>query len=31
MEGAAGPHDIDECVACGGRVSDVEIEDLVGL
>lgn len=31
MEGGAGPHDVDECVVCGGHVSDVEVSDIVGL
>jgi rRNA maturation endonuclease Nob1 len=31
MEGGAGPDDVDECAVCGGRVTDVELEDLVGL
>jgi rRNA maturation endonuclease Nob1 len=31
MEGSPAPHDIDECAVCGGNVSDVELDDLVGL
>ena len=31
MEGGPAPRDVDECVACGGRVTDVELDDLIGL
>ncbi|MFB6101544.1 MAG: hypothetical protein ABEJ73_03155 [Haloplanus sp.] len=31
MEGGAGPKHVDECAACGGRVKEVELDDLVGL
>ena len=31
MEGGAGPRDIESCGACGGRLTDVEVDDLVGL
>jgi rRNA maturation endonuclease Nob1 len=31
MEGGAGPDRVDECANCGGRVADVELDDLVGL
>ena len=31
MEGGAGPRDVAECVVCGGRVSDVELDDIIGL
>jgi hypothetical protein len=31
MEGGAGPDRVEECAACGGRVDEVELDDLVGL
>lgn len=31
MEGGPAPEHVDECVACGGHVTDVELDDLVGL
>jgi len=31
MEGSPGPRDVEECVVCGGRVSEVELDDIVGL
>ncbi|MCT9094841.1 hypothetical protein [Haloarchaeobius sp. HME9146] len=31
MEGGAAPKHVDECAACGGRVTEVELDDLVGL
>ena len=31
MEGGAAPRHVDECAACGGRLEDVELDDLVGL
>ncbi|WP_267641338.1 hypothetical protein [Haloarchaeobius amylolyticus] len=31
MEGGKAPKHVDECAACGGRVTDVELDDLVGL
>jgi hypothetical protein len=31
MEGGAGPRDVLECAVCGGRVSDVELDDIIGL
>jgi hypothetical protein len=31
MEGGPGPDRVDECAACGGRVDDVEFDDLIGL
>jgi hypothetical protein len=31
MEGGPAPHDVDECAVCDGRVTDVELDDLVGL
>ena len=30
-EGGPGPRDVEECAACGGRVTDVELDDLIGL
>jgi hypothetical protein len=31
MEGGPGPRDVEECAVCGGRLSDVELDDLIGL
>ena len=31
IEGGSGPDDVDECAVCGGYVSEVEIDDLIGL
>lgn len=31
VAGAVGPDYIEECVVCGGDVTDVELEDLVSL
>ncbi|WP_167837420.1 hypothetical protein [Halosimplex halophilum] len=31
MEGGPAPTNVSECSACGGRVRDVELDDLVGL
>ena len=31
MEGGPAPSNVSECSACGGRVEDVELDDLVGL
>jgi rRNA maturation endonuclease Nob1 len=31
MDGGPAPTNVDECSACGGRVEDVELDDLVGL
>jgi len=31
VEGGAGPEHVDECAVCGGRVKDVELDDLIGL
>lgn len=31
MEGGAGPDQVDECATCGGRLSDVELGDVIGL
>jgi hypothetical protein len=31
MEGANGPEDVDACAVCDGAVTDVELDDLVGL
>ena len=31
MEGGAGPRDVAECAVCGGRVRDVELDDIIGL
>jgi hypothetical protein len=25
------PRDVQECSSCGGRLSDVELDDIVGL
>ena len=31
MEGATGPETVAECAVCGGRVDEVEFDDLIGL
>jgi hypothetical protein len=31
MEGGPGPDHVEACAACGGRVTDVELDDLIGL
>jgi len=31
MEGGPAPRDVDECAVCGSHVTDVELDDLVGL
>lgn len=31
LEGSGGPRSVESCAACGGPVTDVEIDDLVGL
>jgi len=31
MEGGPASRDVDECAACGGRVTDVELDDPIGL
>lgn len=31
MEGGPGPDHVDACVVCEGRVTDIELDDLVGL
>jgi hypothetical protein len=31
MEGGPGPADVDACSSCDGRLTDVELEDLVDL
>lgn len=31
LEGGGGPGDVDACVTCDGDVTDVELDDLVGL
>jgi len=31
MEGGKAPDHVDECAVCGGRLADVELDDLVGL
>jgi len=31
MEGSPGPEAVEDCAACGGRLTDVELDDLVGL
>jgi len=31
LEGGPGPRDVEECAACGGRVTGVELEDVIGL
>jgi len=31
MEGGSAPEDVEACVVCGGHVTDVDFDDLVGL
>jgi hypothetical protein len=31
MEGGEAPKHVDRCSSCGGHVTDVELDDLVGL
>ncbi|MFC7142140.1 hypothetical protein ACFQMA_20170 [Halosimplex aquaticum] len=31
MEGGPAPSNVSECTGCGGRVTDVDIDDLIGL
>ena len=31
MEGGSGPETVTECAVCGGRTTEVELDDLVGL
>ena len=31
MEGGPGPSHVDDCANCGGRLSDVELDDIIGL
>jgi rubrerythrin len=31
MEGGAAPDYVEECAACGGHVTDVELDDFIGL
>jgi hypothetical protein len=31
MEGGAGPDHVEECAACGSHVTDVELDDFIGL
>lgn len=31
MQGGPAPAHVDECGACGGRIEDVELDDIVGL
>jgi hypothetical protein len=31
LQGGAGPEYVDECAACGGRVAEVELDDLIGF
>lgn len=31
MEGGPAPQDIDECSVCDGHVTDIELDDLVGI
>jgi hypothetical protein len=31
MEGGAGPDYVEECAACGGHVTEVELDDFIGL
>lgn len=31
MEGGPGPRHVEECANCGGRVEEVEIDDMIGF
>jgi rRNA maturation endonuclease Nob1 len=31
MEGGPAPRDVEECAVCGGHLTDVEMDDLIGL
>lgn len=31
MEGGPAPETVEECVVCGGPVTDVEVGDILGL
>ena len=31
MEGGPAPEHVVECAVCGGRLTDVEVQDLIGL
>ncbi|ERG98973.1 MAG: hypothetical protein J07HQX50_00115 [Haloquadratum sp. J07HQX50] len=31
IEGGSGPNNIDECAVCGGYVTEVELDDFIGL
>lgn len=31
MEGGSAPQHVNECAACGGRLTDVELDDFIGL
>lgn len=31
LEGGPGPHDVDTCANCGGRLRDVDLGDIVDL
>jgi hypothetical protein len=31
VEEGPGPRHVDECAVCGGHVTDLELDDLVGL
>jgi ribosomal protein L32 len=31
MEGGPGPRNVEECANCGGHLSEVELDDLIGL
>jgi hypothetical protein len=31
MEGGPAPHDVEACAVCDSRVTDVELDDLIGL
>lgn len=31
LEGGPAPEDVEECGVCGGHLTDVEMDDLIGL
>lgn len=31
VEGGPGPRHVEECTACGGRTTDLELDDLIGI
>ncbi|MGB9950786.1 hypothetical protein ACOZ4F_00035 (plasmid) [Haloarcula marismortui] len=31
MEGGSAPHHVDACAVCDGHLTDVELDDIIGL